>query len=93
LAPKAISSTGFPRRYAVYLLYWYRSTNTDAERQARRIDVEVPLLSLEEAYAIKNIDVLGFKTITIDCTMPYADAKTPPGRQVTHTSAYVSMRH
>ena len=55
--------------------------------------MEVPLLSLEEAYAIKNIDVLGFKTITIDCTMPYADAKTPPGRQVTHTSAYVSMRH
>ncbi len=54
--------------------------------------MEVPLLSLEEAYAIKNIDVLGFKTITIDCTMPYADAKTPPGRQVTHTSAYVSIR-
>ena len=49
--------------------------------QAHRIDVEVPLLSLEEMYAIKNIDMEGYKTKVIDCTMEYKDAKNPPGRE------------
>jgi hypothetical protein len=49
--------------------------------QAKRIDVEMPLLSLEETYAIKNIDMDGFKTKVIDCTMPYSDAQQPPGRE------------
>ena len=48
--------------------------------QALRIDVDVPLLSLEETYAIKNIDMAGFRTKVIDCTMPYVDPKAPPGR-------------
>jgi len=49
------------------------------ESQAHRIDVEVPLLSLEETYAIKNMTMEGFKTKVVDCTMSYSNANQPPG--------------
>lgn len=46
---------------------------------ANRIDLECPLLSLDEMHAIKNMDMAGYKCKTIDITMPYEDAKNPPG--------------
>jgi hypothetical protein len=52
-----------------------------AASQAYRIDVEMPLLSLEEMYAPKNIDMEGYTTKVIDCTMDYSEAQNPPGRE------------
>jgi len=45
---------------------------------SRRIDLDVPLLSLDEMYAIKNMDMQGYKCATIDCTIEYSDPAKPP---------------
>ena len=64
------------------LLEEYRSNSPPRARElthtTRRTDVS-GAGSLEETYAIKNIEMEGFKTKVIDCTMPYADANQPPG--------------
>mmetsp|Transcript_68874 Transcript_68874/g.164315 ORF Transcript_68874/g.164315 Transcript_68874/m.164315 type:complete len:2206 (+) Transcript_68874:64-6681(+) len=49
--------------------------------QSKRIDVSVPLLSLEELHALQNIDINGYTCKTIDCTIPYTDPTNPPNKE------------
>eukprot|EP00292_Cryptomonas_paramecium_P002170 CAMPEP_0113676986 /NCGR_PEP_ID=MMETSP0038_2-20120614/8990_1 /TAXON_ID=2898 /ORGANISM="Cryptomonas paramecium" /LENGTH=1610 /DNA_ID=CAMNT_0000594161 /DNA_START=19 /DNA_END=4848 /DNA_ORIENTATION=+ /assembly_acc=CAM_ASM_000170 len=49
--------------------------------QAERIEVEMPLLSLSEMHAIKHIQHGDYKCKIIDCTIPYTEAKSPPGKE------------
>ena len=53
-----------------------------AGNQSERIDVECPLLSLEEMHALKHMDHKGYKTYVVDCTIPYEDPSNPPSREV-----------
>uniref|UniRef100_A0A7S4P9N1 glutamate synthase (NADH) n=1 Tax=Guillardia theta TaxID=55529 RepID=A0A7S4P9N1_GUITH len=53
-----------------------------AGNQSERIDVECPLLSLEEMHALKHMDHKGYKTYVVDCTIPYEDPSNPPSKEV-----------
>ena len=39
-----INKIDLPGKYQVYLLYWYKSTNTDADAPARRQPREIQML-------------------------------------------------
>jgi hypothetical protein len=65
-------------RYAVYLLYWYNSTNTDAKGAARCYDTELIPAVCEEAGAGGMGVLRSFRLMRIlrigklVCRMPYA---------------------
>ena len=65
-------------RYAVYLLYWYKSTNADAKGAARCYDTEVIPAVCEEAGAGGMGVLRSFRLMRVlrigklVCLMPYA---------------------
>mmetsp|Transcript_5397 Transcript_5397/g.10846 ORF Transcript_5397/g.10846 Transcript_5397/m.10846 type:complete len:2216 (-) Transcript_5397:296-6943(-) len=52
-----------------------------SDKQSKRIELDYPLLGLEEMHALKKIDYKDYKCFTIDCTMAYEDASKPPTRE------------
>jgi len=46
--------------------------------QSTRIELDYPLLGLDEMYALKHLNYQGYTCKTIDCTIPYPDPAKPP---------------